>query len=148
VILSMHRAPQPIIVAVQASYRWCIQFDVIIDFPEPTLVGIHKDNYLDEIKRYWHILFAAFVAVGVGVTALPFYTAGLFMRSLEAEFDWSRSMSAGGGLAVSIGAAIAAPVVGRLLDFFGTRKVALISMLCVVAGYFFLSVMKGSFVFF
>lgn len=85
-------------------------------------------NPQGEFRRGWSILFASFVGVTVGLTALPFYTYGVFMVPLQAEFGWSRGQIQLALLFQTIGALGMAPIVGWACDKFSVRPVALISM--------------------
>jgi predicted MFS family arabinose efflux permease len=84
------------------------------------------------------------IGVGVGVSALPFYTAGLFIGPLCAQFGWTRAEASGGTLALSLGIALGAPLVGRLVDRFGARAVALPSLLVEASVFLILARLAGS----
>jgi predicted MFS family arabinose efflux permease len=73
-------------------------------------------------------LLAATIGVGVGVSSLPFYTAGLFIASLRQEFGWTRAAASSGNLALSLGIALGVLIVGRLVDRFGARAVIIPSL--------------------
>lgn len=96
-----------------------------------------------EFARSWPVVVAAAIGIGIGVASSPFYTAGLFLKALTAEFGWSRAGASSGSLALSLGIALAAPVVGRLADRLGSRAVAVASMLLLAASFFGLSRMAG-----
>jgi predicted MFS family arabinose efflux permease len=80
-----------------------------------------------ELKRGWRFVLGAFVGIGGGFASLYFYTAGLFIKPLAAEFGWSRSEASLGALSFTIGNVIALPIVGRLVDRYGEIPVAFIS---------------------
>jgi MFS family permease len=71
--------------------------------------------------------------VGVSTSPQPFVlgSLGLFMRPLGEEFGWSRSEISAGLTLFTIAAAICFPLIGRLIDRFGTRRVLLPSMFCL-----------------
>lgn len=98
--------------------------------------------YLQELVRHWWVLPPTLI--GVGIAGIPAYTAGLFLKPLEAAFGWSRAMASGGHMAVYIGIALSAPFVGVFLDRFGARRVALFSMLALAAGYSLLALQPGA----
>ncbi|WP_426370095.1 MFS transporter [Pseudocolwellia sp. HL-MZ7] len=81
-----------------------------------------------EFKRNWQLLVAAFVGVTVGLTAVPFYSYGLFVAPLEAEFGWTRQQSQLPMIFQTLGVLIAIPFLGGICDKFGARRVALTSL--------------------
>lgn len=87
---------------------------------EPVVTG--------EFKKNWQLLVAAFVGVTVGLTAVPFYSYGLFVGPLEAEFGWTRQQSQLPMLFQTLGVLIAIPFLGGICDKFGARRVALTSL--------------------
>lgn len=97
--------------------------------------------YLQELVRHWWVLPPTLL--GVAIAAVPFYTAGLFFKSLEEAFGWTRAMTSAGHLALYTGIAASAPFVGRFLERFGARRVALFSMLSVSGCYALLASQPG-----
>ena len=49
---------------------------------------------IDEWRAGWPVVAAALI--GVGFTALHFYTLGIFIKPLQAEFGWGRGAIAAG----------------------------------------------------
>jgi predicted MFS family arabinose efflux permease len=90
---------------------------------------------LSEFRNGWKVVLASATGVGVGVTGAPFYTIGIFLKPLVAEFHWSRAGVSAATLFLSTGAALTAPFVGRLADRIDVRKIALISMIGVILGF-------------
>src|ERR1700730_16807122 len=77
-----------------------------------------------EWEKGWKIVAVAFAAYVVGSTAM-FFTFGLFLGSLTAEFHWSRQ-AVSRSLAISgVMFAIASPVIGRYSYRLGIRPVIL-----------------------
>ena len=96
---------------------------------------------------WWIVLVAA---VGLFLCYIPTvsFTFGLFSEPLTREFGWSRT---GISLAFSlslIAMCVAMPLVGRLVDRFGSRKVIVPSVLilgsCFIS-FYFLSSSLGQF---
>lgn len=69
----------------------------------------------------WRVVAAS--CVGVFFSALPFYMFAVFLKPLSEEFSWSREAvsSAFGMMAAAV--ALSAPLVGRLFDHLGVRRV-------------------------
>lgn len=82
-----------------------------------------------EFGRGWPILLASLLGIGFGLAAVPFYTAGVFAPHLVRAFGWSMGEIMGALTLTTLVVIIAAPVTGMLCDRFGTRKVALLSLL-------------------
>ncbi len=96
-----------------------------------------------EFKRNWQLLVAAFVGVTVGLTAVPFYSYGLFVAPLEAEFGWTRQQSQLPMIFQTIGVLFAIPFLGGICDKFGARKVALTSLVLFALAFASFSLQTG-----
>ncbi|HEX7947192.1 MAG TPA: hypothetical protein VF495_21185, partial [Phenylobacterium sp.] len=81
-----------------------------------------------EFAASWPALFAATVGVALSVSALPFYTAGVFVQPLQAAFGWTRGEIAGANTALFWAIGLASPIVGLAIDRMGVRRVVLGSM--------------------
>ena len=77
----------------------------------------------------WKLLVASFIGVAIGLTAMPFYTYGVFATPLQDEFGWSRAAVQLPLLFQTIGALALLPLVGWSTDKYGARPVALISLI-------------------
>ena len=92
-----------------------------------------------EIVRKWPIVVACSIGIGVGIMALPYSTAGLFIGPLESEFQWSRSaISFGPTLMLGI-VALLSPLSGWLADRYSPLLIISISLSAVAACFFMLS---------
>jgi MFS family permease len=80
------------------------------------------------LARHWQVVVAAMVGVGFGATGFAFYTLGLFVRPLSQAFGWSRGQISVAALCLQGGLIVTAPFVGLLVDRFGARTIALVSM--------------------
>jgi MFS family permease len=77
-------------------------------------------------KSPWFVVFGATLGLVVGNGAITFYSFGLFLKPIIAEFGWHRGTVAG---AITISQAIAAvstPFVGKLVDRWGVQRVTLV----------------------
>jgi predicted MFS family arabinose efflux permease len=81
-----------------------------------------------EFQRGWTVLVAATIGVSLCVTGLPNYAIGLFIDPLAREFGWSRSAISLWSVWQMGALACVTPVVGVLIDRFGSRPIALISI--------------------
>jgi MFS family permease len=97
-----------------------------------------------EFARGWTIVLAAAVGVGLGVTGVPIYTIGLFVRPLANDFGWSRAVVAGGLTVLTVCSVLMAPLTGVLTETFGVRRVAIIAMIGLAIGFLGLSLNNGT----
>lgn len=84
----------------------------------------------NEFKRGWPVVSAAAIGVGLGLSPLPFYTIGVMIPPMLAEFGpqgWAPGDILNALAIYTFGVFIAAPVVGILAQRFGARLIALIS---------------------
>lgn len=68
-------------------------------------------------------------ALGVAVASAPAYALGMFFAPLEQAFGWSRAQTSSGLFALSAVAIVTIPLMGRLVDLRGARRIALPSMI-------------------
>lgn len=90
---------------------------------------------------WWIILVAG---VGLFLCAAPIlgYTFGVFFKSLSQEFNWSRAEISLGFSLCFIAMTMTMPLVGRLVDRFGARRVIVPSVLMfglTLTSFYFLS---------
>lgn len=85
----------------------------------------------DEFRTGWRILLACSIAAGTGIT-LVFLNFSMFILPLSRDLGVSRG-ELGAVQALIITAAIGSPVVGRLADLFGVRRVYFASTVLVAA---------------
>jgi predicted MFS family arabinose efflux permease len=79
-----------------------------------------------ELRIGWRVVLGAFIGIGSGFASLYFYTAGIFIKPLAAEFGWTRGEASLGSMSTLIGV-LAFPLAGRLIDRFGEVRVAFAS---------------------
>jgi len=82
-----------------------------------------------ELAAGWPIILAAALAIGVGIMGIGFYSLGLFVQPLQAEFGWSRAEVSGAAASQQFGIFLSAPLVGWLADRWGARPIAIFSFL-------------------
>jgi predicted MFS family arabinose efflux permease len=98
---------------------------------------------MPEFRRSWKVLFASMIGVSLCVTGLPNYAIGLFTDPLSREFGWSRSAISLWSLWQMGALACITPVAGILIDRFGTRPIALISIPLFSAAIASMSLLGG-----
>jgi predicted MFS family arabinose efflux permease len=97
-----------------------------------------------ELAMHWPILVLAALAVGFGTMGIGFYSLGLFVKPLQAEFGWSRGAVSGAATFQQLGIFLSAPLVGRLSDRIGVRTIALTSFIAMPLAMLALSHTGGS----
>ncbi|GAA4889562.1 MFS transporter [Actinomycetospora straminea] len=100
---------------------------------------------LGELRRHWAALTAATVGIGTGVAVMPFYTNGLFIPALEAEFGWSRAQLSSLALVGAVITILTSPLVGVIVDRWGVRLPGVVSLGVLGGAYFLLSASGPSF---
>lgn len=91
----------------------------------------------NEFKRGWTVLLGAFIGSGVGLASMVYYSSGIWIRPWQEEFGWTRAEI---GFQQSISVVVMmllAPLVGRLIDRYGLRRV---TALCLLGYGLFLAV--------
>lgn len=89
----------------------------------------HRAGSYREFRYGWGVVLSAALGIGLGMSPLPFYTIGVFVKPLAAEFGWSIDQIMVGMPILTLGALIMAPLAGLIGDRFGVRRVALVSVL-------------------
>jgi len=107
--------------------------------------GINKgvdQNIGSEFSRHWLLVLVCAIGIGVGVSALPFYTQGLFIEAWTAEFGWTRAQASLGILGSTLALAAVLPFIGSIVDRYGLVTPVMISLLGLSLAY----VLLGMFV--
>ena len=103
-------------------------------------------GYLSELRLHARPLLAATLGAG---TSLPLfaYTNGIFAPYLIRQFGWSKSQFALIGLTM-LASVVFLPLIGRLADRYGVRKVALTGTILVPLCFVAYALQTGSFAYF
>jgi MFS family permease len=96
-----------------------------------------------EFRRGWRFVLGAALGAGFGLNGLPFYTLGLFLKPIAAEFGWTRGQISGAALCLMAGTAVGGPIVGLFADRVDVRRIGLISMCGLALGYLGMSRIGG-----
>jgi MFS transporter, OFA family, oxalate/formate antiporter len=99
---------------------------------------------MNEFRRGWKVLIAAFLGVMCGASPLPFNVLGLLFAPLQADFGWSRGQISAGITVFGITASLMAPVFGWLADKYGVRPVAIWSLIAFALSFAALSFTPAS----
>lgn len=102
---------------------------------------VEEGTVSNEWRRGWSVVAAAAVGMATGA-GLYLYLSSLFIAPLGSEFGWSRGDISGAG-AIGLLGAVSAPVIGRMADRFGARKVAVSCILFLALCFVALSAMHG-----
>lgn len=89
----------------------------------------------NEFMRGWRVVLGAFIGIGGGFASLYFYTAGLFIKPMAAEFGWTRGEASASAISFMIGNTLALPVAGRLVDRYGEVPIAFLSGLALAVAF-------------
>jgi MFS transporter, OFA family, oxalate/formate antiporter len=96
-----------------------------------------------ELRSGWGVLLGCTLGVAAGAAALPFYTAGVFVRPLEAAFGWTRNQLSWATMAWTLTVVVCAPGVGALIDRYGVRLPACLGLVWLAATFFAFSHLQG-----
>ena len=97
-----------------------------------------------ELKRGWLPLLTAFFGVAMGIGALQAHVAGALFLPILHDFGWTRAQLSLGQTSFALLSMAATPFIGVLVDRFGIRLVAGVSILGCVAILFVLSRFHGA----
>jgi len=99
-----------------------------------------------ELRANWRILVAATVGTALGLPSVPFYTIGIFAPILAKTFGWSFASIFGGLSITAATLLVGSAITGLLVDRYGARRVATISLFGLGLSYISLSLSTGSLV--
>jgi MFS family permease len=95
--------------------------------------------------RKLRVALAIVVGTFFGSTVLPFSAQGLLLMPMTGEFHWSRFQFSLGLSAMMLGGMFTAPLMGRLVDKLGVRRVVIPGVICVGLMTMALSQLNGTF---
>ena len=105
---------------------------------------INDHNTGGEFSRHWLLVLVCAAGIGVGVSALPFYTQGLFIEAWIADFGWTRAQASLGILGSTLALAAVLPFIGSIVDRYGLVTPVMISLLGLSAAYVLLGLFVHS----
>ena len=90
----------------------------------------------------WRVVWAC--AAGSFFAGVPLQTYAIFLRPVAEQFGWTRQAASTGYATLALVAAIAAPLVGRLIDRFGARRIIIPALTVTGLALMSLSVLTAS----
>ena len=91
-------------------------------------LSIELVEKIQEFKLGYRALIGAMIGAGCGLSSISFYTHGVFVSAISQDTDWSRGQIQLGVSIMILMAIVTAPLVGSLVDRYGARFIALISI--------------------
>lgn len=85
--------------------------------------------------RRWLVLLGCFIGMALSTPAILMQPLGLFLKSMTAEFGWSRTTFSSVVAMASLANIIILPIAGYLVDRFGPRKVIAFGVVLGCASY-------------
>ncbi|MGH6908003.1 MAG: MFS transporter [Aestuariivirga sp.] len=82
-----------------------------------------------EFKRGWLVLLACVLGFGTGIAGIPFFTMGVFVGALEAEFGWARGAIYVAVTILTLVGGVASVLVGALVDRYGVRRIVILGLI-------------------
>jgi len=98
----------------------------------------------DEWIAGWPVVLGAVIGIALGVIALPGMGLGVVMRSLQAEFGWTRTEISLAPTIMTACLAAAAPFVGWIADRVSGALIAAVSLSALAVSLYLLSGIDGS----
>jgi MFS family permease len=93
-------------------------------YSAPTTPTVYGEGH-GEFARGWKALVASAMGIGLGMSPLPVFTAGIFSVALQHQFGWSRGAIMAAVFLQTISLFVIGPPLGRLTDRIGARPVAI-----------------------
>ena len=90
----------------------------------------------------WRVVLAACFGVMAGFGSLFVYTFSVFVKPLASQFGWTREAISGGFAIAAVTLGIVSPVLGRLIDRLGPRRIILICMMIYACGIISLALLR------
>jgi predicted MFS family arabinose efflux permease len=106
-------------------------------------MAVEEGSVTGEWRRGWSVVAVATIGMATGA-GLYLYLSSLFIGPLGSEFGWSRGDISSAG-AIGLLGALSAPVIGRIADRFGARRVAVVCIIALAVCFVALSAMSGTY---
>ncbi len=109
---------------------------------EVSQLEVGTSDARSELRQHWILILACMVGFAFGTVTSA--SAGLFMEPLGKEFGWSRALLSSGLSIAAIGSFFLSPLMGVVIDRWGTRRMVLLGIVltaCVISS---LSLLNGA----
>lgn len=106
------------------------------------MVGMQNLSRAGEWRGHWKLVLAA--AIGLSYGSVSAYSIGLFIEPLADEFGWSRVEISGGMSLAALLSVPLAPILGILIDRFGSRYLAVFGVVGTGLCFVMFSLITGS----
>jgi MFS family permease len=109
------------------------------------ITGVRQNmarGFFGKIDYRWWIIVAAFYVCLV-FSGCIFFAFSLFVKPLQAEFEWSRSSIMGAFTCLYLTLAITSPFVGKAVDRLGAKSVMALGGAIMAMGFVLLSTLKS-----
>jgi nitrate/nitrite transporter NarK len=93
--------------------------------------------------RRWLVLLGCFIGMGLATPAILMLPMGLFLKSMTAEFGWTRTEFSSVIAIAALCNALVMPVAGYLVDRFGSRPIIAIGSILGCSAYAALSLARS-----
>jgi MFS family permease len=97
-----------------------------------------------EFKAGWPVVLSSMLGIGLGLSPLPFYTAGILAPYLMKSFGWKIDQIMAGITVTTAVVLLAGPLAGFLAARFGARRVALTSLVLFALSFMGFAFSNGS----
>ena len=99
---------------------------------------------MSEFRRGLGPLVACVFGTSCGLLSITFYTQGIFVQPVTAEFGWDRGEFFLGYTLMMLTGLVTAPLVGSLIDRYGPKPIGIIGLTGHAIGYVLLALTPGS----
>jgi MFS family permease len=89
-----------------------------------------------ELGAHWRVVMAAALGAAAGITGMSVYSLSVLLGPLSDAFGWSRTEVSAAKTVLTAGFVLTAPLVGYLADRVGVRRLGLMSLAALAAGFF------------
>ena len=103
-----------------------------------------SERPVNEFSRGWLVLLGCFIGIGLSIVSLIYYSSGIWVQPWQEEFGWSRAeIGIGSGLS-TLAIVVGAPFAGSLIDKYGLKIMATMSLLLYGSCLYAFSRLDGS----
>ncbi|HEX7821992.1 MAG TPA: MFS transporter, partial [Sphingobium sp.] len=106
------------------------------------MIQSEREGAAREWGAHWPTVLVS--AIGMSYTAIYVYASGPLIQPLEQEYGWSRTMISSGIPVATTIAALLGPIMGWVIDRFGSRRIAIPGIILYWTGFATLSLTSPS----